>query len=182
MSTFLIALTSWIVGFLSSFYLQNYQTCHDEVRLARVLLVEVQHNYSVSSQFAEWGQKFFGAELKSPMQKGDRGWASNPSLERIRVLAFRHTIFDATLKDHGLLPEKLLKDLHEFYWRLTEMDRLWQVVENEKTSLDGKQVYIRAFHHHAVAIIDLNRETGLLEAVKKESMREWSSCLKSVTF
>ena len=104
MTTFLIALGSWIVGFLSSFYLQNYQTCHDEVRLARVLLVEVQHNYSVSNQFAEWGQKFFGAELKFPMQVGDRGWSSNPSLERFRVLGFRHTIFDASLKDPGLLP------------------------------------------------------------------------------
>jgi hypothetical protein len=170
-------LAGGFVGFLSAVSLSNYQACRDSEKIARVLLTEVRHNYNVSRRLAEFGQKFFGAKLRSEMPAGEDPLPINPSLDVIEVLDFRRTVFEATIRDHGLLPENLLTDLHQFYWRLTETDKVLRIAEDKERSKESASKYLRVFHHHAVAVVDLVKTTNLLNVLQGRADRGLFCCL-----
>ena len=175
-SDLLKILFGWFLGLLAAVYVGNYQACRDSEKLARVLLTEVRHNYKVSGRLAEFGQKFFSAKLMSEMQAGKDPRPINPSLDLIEVLDFRLTVFEATIRDHGLLPESLLSDLHQFYWRLTEMDKMLRMAEDKERPKESASKYLRVFHHHAVAVVDLVQTTDLLNVLQQRADRGWFCC------
>ena len=170
----------WFLGLLAAVYVGNYQACRDSEKLARVLLTEVRHNYKVSGRLAEFGQKVFGAKLKSEMQTGKDPRPINPSLDLIEVLDFRRTVFEATIRDHGLLPESLLSGLHQFYWRLTEMDKVRRIAEDKERSKELASKYLRAFFHHAVAVVDLVQTNDLVNVLQQRADQGLFCCLRAL--
>ena len=118
-SDLLKILFGWFLGLLAAVYVGNYQACRDSEKLARVLLTEVRHNYKVSGRLAEFGQKFFGAKLKSEMQAG-----------------------------------------------------------KDPRPKESASKYLRVFHHHAVAIVNLVQTTDLLNILQQRADRGLFRCLK----
>jgi hypothetical protein len=166
-----------LIGFFSAVFLSNYQSCRDSQKLARILLIEVHHNYRVSAQLAEAAQAHFGAKTEAEIQKLKEPQSTNPSLQLIGLLDFRRTVFDATVRDHGILPEKLLGDLHDFYWELTKTERVRQIAEKGTGNRGAAVRYLRSFYHHSVAVIEMVRRVDLLATLQLQADRGWTHCL-----
>ena len=159
----LIGVLGYLAGFFSAISASNYQSCRDAEKLARILLVEVKHNYGVVEDRAEAARSFLGAKTKTEIRPPKESRPGDPSLVLTNFWDFRRTVFDATLPHHGVLPEKILKDVHSFYWELHKIDRLMQFAEKNAASREFAARDLRSSFHHSVAALELARKTDLIK-------------------
>ncbi len=174
----LIGVLSFLTGFFSAISVINYQSCRDTKKLARILLVEVKHNYGILEDRAEAARSYFGAKTTAEIRSTKEYRPGNPSLMLTNFWDFRRTVFDATLPHHGVLPEKILKDVHTFYWELHKIDRLMQFAEKNAASRDIAARDVKSSFHHAVAALELAKKTDLLSTLEHEANRGSLYCLR----
>lgn len=169
---------TFLAGFFSAISVVNYQSCREAEKLARILLVEVKHNYGVLEDRAEAARSFFGVKTKAEIRPAKESRPGDPSLMLTNFWDFRRTVFDATLSHHGVLPEKILKDVHNFYWEMHKIDRLMQFAEKHAASREIANRDLKSSFHHSVAALELARKTDLLSALEHEANRGSPYCLR----